>query len=185
MAFLLIVLAIFVVVSIYFYFRSERLAHELVQQKRESAVTRKENKQLADMFAVVALKQEELYQFRFNKLRERAEKEAPSVASDMALVSPLVNNFANVYRGCSTGTNQLKVVSQQCFENYKTGSFKEFLRFISGQEKHIKRMWGTNNLVGFLSTMEALLTEFQSDIKKVKEKKEAAENIETMFKKAE
>jgi hypothetical protein len=181
MFFVLIILAIFVIVSIYFYFRSERLQADLLRHKRESAGTRKDNKHLVDMFVMLAAKQEELYQFRFNKVKAVAEEQAPSVASEMGAIAPLVNNFAGVFRECSSGKQSLKAVAEQCFENYKPGSFKEFLRFISSQEKHIKRMWSMNNLVGFLSMMEALLNEAHSNIDKVKDKKKAAERAEEII----
>lgn len=183
MIFVVIILAVFVLVSIYFYFRSERLHADLLKQKRESAGTRKDNKHLVDSFAMLAVKQEELYQFRFNKLKAVTEKEASTVASDMVSIAPLVNNFAGIFRECSSGKQQLKPVAEQCFESYKKGSFKEFLRYISGQDKHIKRMWSANNLVGFLSMMEALLNEYQSNLEKIREKKSALKEGEKILQK--
>ncbi|NMP30631.1 hypothetical protein HII17_03565 [Thalassotalea sp. M1531] len=164
----LIVVVIFVVVSIYFYFRSERLQHELMQQKRESVQTRKDYKLLMDTLAVVAAKQSEFYLFRYNATKEKAEKIAPTIASDMALIWPIVNNYSAIFRSCSSGKEKLRPIVEKCFESYKIGSFKEFLRFISGQEKHIKRMWASDNLNGFMSMMEALLTEQQGELAKVK-----------------
>ncbi|WP_448213984.1 hypothetical protein [Colwellia sp. MEBiC06753] len=183
MVLVLIVAAIFVVVSIYFYFRSERLQHELVGQRRETAQMRKENRLFADIFAVVAAKQEEFLEFRFNKLKERAEKSAPTVVSDLTLISPLITNYATIFRACASGKTQLKTISEQCLESYRVGSFKEFQRFISGQEKYIKRMWANNNLNGYMSMIEALLTEKQKELARINQANKANNDIMADFKK--
>ena len=67
MFFAFIVIAIFVAVSVYFYFRSERLLQDLVKQKRDTALTRKNHKQLLDTVASIANKQQEFFTFRYNK----------------------------------------------------------------------------------------------------------------------
>ena len=56
MVFALIVMAIFIIVSIYFYFRSERLQQDLVNLKRDTSQTRKDNKNLSDTIALVSRK---------------------------------------------------------------------------------------------------------------------------------
>ena len=184
MVFALIVIAVFVVVSIYFYFRSERLEHDLVQQKREAKQIIKDNNKLTETLVMVAAKQEEFFLFRYNKAKEEAEQKLPIVTSDLAMIYPLVNNYAAIFRACAMGKEQLKPTTQTCFESYKAGSFKEFLKFVSSKEKHIKRMWGSNNLNGFISMMEALLTEQLGELEKMKSvtKKQASSEDTIEFK---
>ncbi|MFD2165679.1 hypothetical protein ACFSJY_05325 [Thalassotalea euphylliae] len=164
MLFVAIFAAIFVVVSIYFYFRSERLQYELVKLKRDTAQTRKENKQLSEAIAFVAAKQEEFFKFRLNQLKEQAEELAPQVASDMTLISPLISNYANIFNACMVGKEKLQPVCQKSIEGVAAGSYQRFLKFISGQEKHVKRHWSSNNVNGLMSLIEALLANFQKEI---------------------
>jgi len=168
MFFVLIIAVIFALVSIYFYFRSERLQQELVKLKQETAQTRKDNKQLVDATALVAAKQEEFYQLRFNHLVELAkEKNAPQ-QNDLDLISPLFSNYASIFRECLLSKGQVKIIVEKCFESYSKGSFKKFLRFISSNEIHIKRMWSSNNLKGYLSLVEALLIDMQKTLEEQK-----------------
>ena len=161
MFFVLIIAAIFVLVSIYFYFRSERLESELVKLKQETAQTRKDNKQLTDAMALVAAKQEEFYQHRFNSLVDMAkEKDAPQ-QSELELISPLISNYGSIFRACLLQKGQLKVVTEKCCESYNKGSHKQFLKFVSNNEIHIKRMWSQNNLKGYLGLVEALILDMQ------------------------
>ncbi|REL37106.1 hypothetical protein [Thalassotalea euphylliae] len=181
MFFALVVIAIFVAVSVYFYFRSERLQHDLVQQKRDTAQTRKSHKQLADTVASIGAKQQEFFTFRYNKVKEEAERKSPAILSDVKRISPLVTNYAAIFNACAGGKEQLKPTAQTYFENHKPGAYKDFLTYISGREKHVARMWSSNNLSGFMSLMESLLTEQQQALAKIKlVKKEEApeENIE-------
>ena len=89
------------------------------------------------------------------------------------MIWPLVNNYAAIFRACAATKEQLKPTCQQSFESHRKGSFKDFLKFISGSEKHIRRMWSSNNLNGFMSLMEAVLTEQQTLLVKAKPTKPA------------
>ena len=185
MFFAFIVIAIFVAVSVYFYFRSERLLQDLVKQKRDTALTRKNHKQLLDTVASIANKQQEFFTFRYNKAVEAAEKKSPSILSDLKRMSPLVNNYAAVFNACAVAKDQLKPSAQTYFENHKPGSYKDFLTFISGREKHVARMWASNNLTGFMSVMESLLTEQQQALAKIKpvKKEPTGDNDDIEFQK--
>lgn len=180
MFFALVVIAIFVAVSVYFYFRTENLQHDLVQQKRDTAQTRKDHKQLVETVTSIGSKQQEFFIFRYNKLIEEAQLKSPTILSDLNRIAPLVNNYATIFHACVGDKEQLKPTAQSCFEKHKRGAYKDFLTYISGLDKHIARMWTSNNLIGFMSMVESLLTEHQQALAKIKlvKKKDLEEAVE-------
>lgn len=175
--FISVVAAIFVVVSIYYYFRSERLHHDLIAKKRESAQALRDNKQMLDTFALLATKQEEFYLSRYSGLKKAAEKQAPLVAKEMTVLWPIINNFAAIYRGCAMSKEPLQGKVKACYESFSPGAFDDFKRFLGQKQKPIKNMWSSNNLIGFVSLVEALLVEFQADIARTRQSKGPAQKL--------
>lgn len=165
MIFMLLVVAVFVGVSVYFYFRSENLQRELLNVRRESSQTRKNNKVMADAMALVASKHEEFYKFRLKSLKKRAADNS-AISHDLTLIMPLIDNYSAIFRACLASKEQLKVIVKKCYDNIDANHFKDFQKFISGKETHVKRMWSSNNLNGFISLVEALLTEQQIALEK-------------------
>lgn len=165
---MLIVVAIFVGVSIYFYFRAEKLQRELLDVKRENHQTRKNNKVMADAVALVASKYEEFNKHRLKTLKTAADNGFPTVSHDLALIAPLVNNYAGIFRACLAAREQLKPMVKKCFDNVQDGQYQDFQKFIAGRDAHIKKMWSSNNLNGFISLIEALLTEQQIELDKLR-----------------
>lgn len=164
-------------VSIYYYFRSERLLHDLIAKKRESAQALRDNKQMLDTFAMLATKQEEFYLSRYSGLKKAAEKKAPSVAKEMTILWPIINNYAAIYRGCAMSKEPLQGKVKACYESFSPGAFEDFKRFLSHKQKPIKNMWSSNNLIGFVSLIEAVLMEFQADIARTRQTSGANEKV--------
>lgn len=156
-------------VSIYYYFRSERLLHELIAKKRESAQALKDNKQMLDTFAMLATKQEEFYLSRYSGLKKAAEKKAPLVAKEMTVLWPMINNYAAIYRGCAMSKEPLQGKVKACYENFSPGAFEDFKRLLGSKQKPIKNMWASNNLIGFVSLVEALLMDSQAGIARARQ----------------
>lgn len=164
-------------VSIYYYFRSERLLHDLIAKKRESAQALKDNKQMFDTFAMLAAKQEEFYLSRYSGLKKAAEKKAPSVAKEMTVLWPMINNYSAIYRGCAMSKEPLQSKVKACYESFSPGAFDEFKRLLGSKQKPIKNMWASNNLIGFVSLVEALLMDSKAGISSARQAKVANEKV--------
>ena len=158
MIFSLVIIAIFVVVSIYFYFRSENLYRQLMAVKKESSTIKKESKLMAESFAIVAQKNDEFVKFRFSK----QQKNNPN-NEGIQLLQPVINNYADIFRECMRGKGNLHKIVQKCCENYQSGSYKLLTYYISNQDVHIKRMWTSNTINGFMSFIEAILLNLEKD----------------------
>jgi Na+/H+ antiporter NhaD/arsenite permease-like protein len=59
MFFVSVITLVFVLTSIYFFFRAEKLQRKLITQQRESSSTRKENKMLVETMTLVATREQE------------------------------------------------------------------------------------------------------------------------------
>jgi hypothetical protein len=151
MIFGLIIIAIFVGVSVYFFFRAEGLQRQLITAKRDSQSTQKENKAYFESMALISKRHEDFVKERLNKLIEQQGKDA------LHTITPFINNYSVIFRECLKGKGKLHVITKKCYESYDVESFKEFTQFLTKQEAHIKRMWSSNNLSGFISLAEALL----------------------------
>ncbi|WP_206486063.1 hypothetical protein [Thalassotalea sp. G2M2-11] len=159
MIFSVVVIGIFVAVSIYFYFRAESLYRQLMIVKKEAAEAKKESKHLTDAFAMMAKKHEEFAQSRYKKIKSLAKDE-----KHLQLLQPLLNNYSLIFRESIRGKGQLHKITQKCCENFDKGHYNQLTTYINRQQGEIKRAWSANNLKGFISLVEAMLVEFESDI---------------------
>jgi hypothetical protein len=153
MIFVLSIAALFVGISIYFYFRAEGLQRALLNLKREFSSTKKENKSYIDSMALVAKRHEDFAKHRLQKMKERQTLEAETIE----VITPFVNNYSIIFRECLKGKGKLQTITKKCYESYDAEGFKRLVAYISKQEPHIKRMWSSNNLSGYVSLIEALL----------------------------
>jgi hypothetical protein len=152
MFFSLVIIVIFVVISVYYYFRSEKLTAELKAVKKEASHIKKESKLMIDAFAVVAKKNEDFLDARF--------KAAQSQSTDnesVVLLTPLVTNYATIFRESIRGKGEMHKVVKKCCENFQPGSYKRLTTFINSQDAQVKRAWNSNNLKGFIVFMEAMI----------------------------
>jgi hypothetical protein len=154
MAFVLTVTAIFIVISIYFFFRAERLQRQIILTKRESHATRKEIKTLLDTVALLAKRHE-----TFAKKRLEIMANDRSYEERVKQITPLINNYSSIFLECLKGKGRLKAIVQKCYCGVDDKAFKEFTRFLAQQEIPTKRFWASNNLNGFISLVEAFLLE--------------------------
>jgi hypothetical protein len=148
------VTAIFIVISIYFFFRAEKLQRQIILAKRESNATRKEIKTLLDTVALLANRHEAFAKKRLeimatNRLYEKRVKQ----------ITPLINNYSSIFLECLKGKGRLKAMVQKCYCGVGDKTFKDFTHFLAQQDIQTKRLWATNNLNGFISLVETLLTE--------------------------
>ena len=153
MFFVLFITALFIGISIYFYFRSEGLQRALFNAKREFIGTQKENKAYVDSMALIAKRHEDFAKYRLEKIKTSQSETTETLEA----ITPLINNYTVIFRECLKGKGKLQPITKKCYESYDKEGFKRLVSYISTQEAHIKRMWSSNNLSGYLSLIEALL----------------------------
>lgn len=164
MFFVLAITALFVAISVYFFFRAEKLQRFVLTQKRDSAATKKENKGLVDSMALIAGRYEEFAKNRLVQLKERAQiQQNDQLIQYCELISPLINNYTIIFRECLKGKGRLKGIAQKCFDNHDPKDFKQFVSFLMKGEKNMKRLWASNNLNGYICLVEALLVLHEKD----------------------
>ena len=153
MIFVLSIMAIFVAISIYFFFRAEKLQREVILAKRDGNLARKENKVLIDSMALIASRYEEFARNRFQELKSRTQTNDECIKQ----IAPLINNYSTIFAECLKGKERLKPLTQKCYQLIDVNAFKDFNQYIGKRDGQIKRMWSSNNLNGYISLVEALL----------------------------
>jgi len=153
MIFVLSIAVLFVALSVYFYFRAEGLERALFNAKKEFSGTKKENKAYMDSMALIAKRHEDFAKHRLQKM-----KDCQGLAvENIEIITPLINNYAIIFRECLKGKGKLQPITKKCYESYDAEGFKKLVAYISKQDAHLKRMWSSNNLSGYISLIEALL----------------------------
>lgn len=153
MMFLLAILAIFIAVSIYFYFKAEGLQQQLISLKREAKNAKKESKTLIESLAIIARKSEEVVKNRARQLQEHNTK---SNEDFLELLHPFVNNYAVIYTETLREKGQLHKITKKCFESYQNGSYRKFTGQIGTLPPHINRAWSGNNIAALITFTEAI-----------------------------
>lgn len=154
----LLVTVLFVAISVYFYFRAEKLQQDLLILKREVASTQKENANLSTSMALLASSHEEFVKNRLNLLI--AKKELTSAETDIDLLKPLINNYVVIFRECLLGKGKMQHIIKKYFNNQDPEVFQEFTNKIIKTDIKLQRLWGSNNLAGFISLVETLLIKY-------------------------
>jgi hypothetical protein len=151
MLFSLAIIVVFVV-SVYYYFRSEKLYAELKNVKKEASTIKKESKMMVDSLAVIAKQNEDFMNFRFKAIQEYSKDN-----ESLVLLTPLITHYATIFRESIRGKGEMHKIAKKCCESYQSGSFKRLSAHIASQDTHIKRAWSSNNIKGFISFMEAMI----------------------------
>ena len=153
MIFVLSIIAMFVAVSIYFFFKAEELQRELIVMKREISSTKKDNKTYVELMAIIAQRHEEIAKQRFVELRAVLHEESEM----FEIIAPLINSYATIFNDSVRAKGKLKSSVEKVYEGSQKGSYKRFSNFIAQSDKDIKRAWSSNNINGFIILVEALL----------------------------
>ncbi len=160
MIFAVSIIAIFAGVSIYFFFRAERLQREILIIKREEKLTIKENKALHNALAITLSQYEETVKERYFLLKNSMASSSKKLES-LAVVFPLVNNFSNIAQEALKGKKQLSIIVKKCYLTIDANAYVEFSNHMKLQDKRVQRFWSNNNLKGFLMLVDALLGEYE------------------------
>lgn len=159
-------IAVFVMISIYLYFRAEGLQSDLTLAKRESKQIKKDNSTLLDAMVISANKNEEFAKFRLQEMKNNMdEKLTEELKEELEFITLLTANYGIIYKECLKGNVQLKTITKSCLDNYASGTFNSFALFMGNQDSALKKMWLSNNLQGFISLVEALLLQLNKKIK--------------------
>jgi len=153
MIFVLAIIAMFVAVSIYFFFKAEELQRELMLMKKELSVTKKDNKSYVEMMAIIAQRYEESAVRRFVALRTSL----PEKAELFDIIAPMINNYATIFNDSVRSKGKLQSSVKKVYEGYRKGSYKVLSNYMSQADKEIKAAWSSNNINGLIILVEALL----------------------------
>lgn len=165
MIFLIAITVLFILLTIYFYFRVEKLQREIDKVKSENRNQRKENKALLESLILVASRQEEFAKIRFQLIKESLNKE-DAIYEELGILAPLINNYAAIFRACLKGKGHLSVYTKKCYDSGDPQSYNQFSRLIAKQDTKIKRMWSSNTLNGYLTLVENLLMKYENNCNK-------------------
>jgi hypothetical protein len=171
MLFSLVIIVMFVLISIYFYFRTEKLEREVVKQKQSSSLANKENTVLADTIVNVGQKNAEFAKHRLKRISlkvESLEKYSREAQEQrIEIISPLINNYDLIFQDSVKAKGRLKLITKECYDSVSPTAFQSFGSFIKRSEKHIARNWSSNNLAGFITLVEGLLLDYEEVVKEL------------------
>ncbi len=153
MVFVLIVIAIFVAVSIYFFFKAESLQREVLLMKREVSSAKKENKVYIETVAIIGQRYEDIAKKKLNSLRENGNADA----KELDLIAPMINNYAVIFTDSINGKGKLQAAVKKVYEGFQKGSYKKLANHISQSSTEVKRAWSSNNINGCIVLIEALM----------------------------
>jgi len=152
---MLIVMVMFVVLSIYFFIKAEGLQKKLLKIKKESKTTEQENKSLVDSMALIISCNEG---FAKHRIKRAKDKNLPEIS----IIAPLINNYGVILKEALQGKGRVKAITKKCYDNCTPAAFVAFTAYISKQDAHVKRMWSSSNVSGYISLVEALLINQES-----------------------
>ena len=158
---LLLITALFVILSIYFFFRAEKLQNTLRLLKRDKGKTLKENTMLIESIALIASNHEEFAKIRLQLLL--AESESHPHSDQVELIQPLINNYVIIFNRCLKEKGRLHSITKECFDKQSTHEYKDYINRVIKNDEKLQRLWASNNLIGFISLVEALLIKFDAE----------------------
>lgn len=186
MLFSIVVIVMFIIISVYFYLRSEKLEKVIIKQKQSSSLASKEHKVLADSLVIIGQKNAEFAKHRLKTITIQAETleqySRQAQEKKIMTISPLINNYDAIFQDAVKVKGRVKVMAKECYDGISPSAFQEFSTFMKRSEKHITRNWASNNLSGFIALIEALLLDYEKTMGElilVQKNKEARVENET------
>jgi len=170
----LLITALFVFISVYFFFRAEKLQRSIVLLKRDTAQSQKENQILSKSMASMAGNTEEFAKNRLQLLLKKNQNKKN--ANELALIKPFIDHYSLIFKECLLKKGRLHTITKKCFSNLEGDLFKDFFEQVIKKDSKIQRLWNSNNFIGFISLVEALLVKYeeQSQSDSIKEDSNAA-----------
>lgn len=159
----LLITVLFVCLSVYFFFRAEKLQHTIVSLKRDMAKIQKENQVFSKSMALMAGNGEEFVNNRLNLLLN--ETQCQKTLNEIMLIKPFIENYSLIFKECLMRKGKLHSTTQKCFLGAETDSYKDFINVVVKKDKKVQRLWNSNNFIGFISLTEALLVKYEDKSK--------------------
>ena len=159
----LLITALFIFISVYFYFRAEKLQQTLTLLKRETVKTQKDNKVLSKSMAIMSGKTEEFAKNRLQLLLNKTKDK--ETLAELALIKSFIDCYSLIFQEFLIKKGTLHTVTKKCFLNQEGDVYKDFYEKIIKDDTKIQRLWNSNNFVGFISLVEALLVKFEEQSK--------------------
>tara|TARA_R110001592_G_scaffold82307_6_gene243763 strand:+ start:6293 stop:6823 length:531 start_codon:yes stop_codon:yes gene_type:complete len=155
----LLITALFVFISVYFFFRAEKLQRIIAVLNRDTAKAQKENQFLSKSMALMAGNTEGFAKNRFQLLLDKAQCQKTS--NELALIKPFIDNYSLIFKACLMKKGILHTTTKQCFSNLEGDIYTNFFITIIKKDAKIQRLWSSNNFIGFISLVEALLVKYE------------------------
>lgn len=158
---LLLITALFIALSIYFFFRAEKLQNTIRLLKRDKGKTLQENTVLNETIALIANNHEEFAKIRLQLLL--TDDESQLYSEHVKLIQPFINNYVIIFNTCLKEKGRLHSITKECFDNQNSEEYINFINKIIKNDKKLQRLWESNNVIGFISLVEALLIKYNTE----------------------
>ncbi|PCH97605.1 MAG: hypothetical protein COB83_01360 [Gammaproteobacteria bacterium] len=155
----LLMTALFVFISVYFFFRAEKLQHSIISLKRETAKSLKENQILSKSMVQMAANTEVFVKNRLQILHNKSQEQ--DVLDQLALIKPFINSYSLIFKECLMQKGKLHTITKQCFSNQESNLHQAFIEKIIKKDSKLQRLWNSNNFIGFISLTEVLLVKYE------------------------
>ncbi len=158
----LLITALFVFISIYFFLRAEKLQHSILLLKRETAKAQKENQILSKSMGLMAGNTEDFAKSRLKLLLNK--KKDQKTSDELALIKILIDNYSIIFKECLMKKGKLHTITRKYCSAQGSEAYKEFFDKIIKNNSKIQRLWNSNNLIGFVCLVEALLVQYEEQL---------------------
>lgn len=158
----LLITALFIFISVYFFFRAEKLQRALILLKRDTAKTQKENQILSKSMVLMAGNTEEFTKNRLQLLFNNTKDQ--KTLDELALIKPFIDSYSLIFKECLINKGRLHAITKKCFSNNEKDIYKDFFDKIIKKDSKIQRLWNSNNFIGFISMTETLLVNFEEKL---------------------
>lgn len=155
----LLITLVFIIVGVYYFFRAEKLQRSLALLKRDTASTQKENQLLSKSMALMAAKNEEFAKNRLQLILNQTQSQNNS--NELTLIKPFIDNYSLIFKECFMRKGRLHAITKKCLSNMEGDVYKSFFDTIIKKDSKIQRLWSSNNFIGFISLVEALLVKYE------------------------
>ena len=173
----LLITVLFVALSVYFFFRAEKLQQTILSLKRERAKSQQENQVFSKSMALMAKKHEEFVKNRLQLLLDQTQPE--QTQNDLMLIKPLLHNYALIFKECLMKKGKMHSTTKQCFSKLEGSAYQDFISTIIKTDTKIQRLWNSNNFSGFVSLAEAILVKYERNLQNNLQNNPTTENIKT------
>lgn len=158
----LLVTALFVFISIYFFFRTEKLQRTITSMKRDASKTQQENQVFSKSMALIAGSTEEFTKKRLQCLLDKSK--CSNTINQLTLIKPIIHNYAVIFKECLVKKGKLQSTIKKCFSSLEEDTYQEFFETCIKKDSKIQRLWNSNNFIGFISLVEALLVKYEEEV---------------------